>query len=102
MEQLRSEYGGERPMLRPLFLSLILPALAVPAMARDAKQDVEKLAAAYQQCVNKHDPEMKVRMLTAASSQKRARRIHPAGGETALVTDRDRVVIEFGPSARRA
>jgi hypothetical protein len=37
MEQLRSEYGGERPMLRPLFLSLMLPALAVPAMAQDAK-----------------------------------------------------------------
>ena len=56
MEQLRSVYGGERPTLRPLFLSLILPALAVPAMAQNAKQDVEKLAAAYQQCVNKHDP----------------------------------------------
>jgi ketosteroid isomerase-like protein len=56
MEQLRSKYGGERTTLRPLFLSLILPALAVPAMAQDAKQDVEKLAAAYQQCVNKHGP----------------------------------------------
>ena len=186
MEQLRSKYGGERPTLRPLFLSLILPALAVPAMAQDAKRDVEKLAAAYQQCVNKHDPawvaslysndgvqvnpggvfpdikavyeqnfkngedrieirtghisplsndlvladgevdiffkndkgetnkltffwtgvdirengQMKVRMLTAASSQKQARRIHPAGGETVLVTDRDRVVAELGPPAR--
>jgi ketosteroid isomerase-like protein len=55
MEQLRSEYGGERPMLRPLFLSLILPALAVPAMAQDAKQDAEKVGGAYQECVNKHD-----------------------------------------------
>jgi ketosteroid isomerase-like protein len=52
MEQLRSEYGGERPMLRPLFLSLMLPALAVPAMAQDA---AEKVGAAYQECVNKHD-----------------------------------------------
>jgi hypothetical protein len=44
--------------------------------------------------------QMKVRMLTAASSQKQARRIHPAGGETVLVTDRDRVVAELGPPAR--
>ena len=43
---------------------------------------------------------MKVRMLTAALSQKQARRIHPAGGETVLVTDRDRVVAELGPPAR--
>ena len=42
-------------MLRPLYLSLILPALAVPAMAQDAKQDAEKLAPAYQACVNNHD-----------------------------------------------
>jgi ketosteroid isomerase-like protein len=55
MEQLRSEYGGERPMLRPLFLSLMLSASAFPVMAQDAKQDVEKLAASYQQCVGKHD-----------------------------------------------
>jgi ketosteroid isomerase-like protein len=42
-------------MLRPLFLSLMLSALAVPAMAQDAKQDAEKVGAAYQECVGKHD-----------------------------------------------
>ena len=176
-------------MLKALFVptSLAVLALAAPAQAQDVKRDAEKLAPAYQECVNKHDAacvaalyskdgvqinpggvfsdikaiyeqnfkngedrieirtghisplsndlvladgevdiffkndkgetnkltffwtgvdirengQMKVRMLTAASSQKQARRIHPAGGETALVTDRDRVVIEFGPSARR-
>jgi ketosteroid isomerase-like protein len=42
-------------MLRPLFLSLILSALAVPAMAQDMKQELEKVRAAYQECVGKHD-----------------------------------------------
>jgi ketosteroid isomerase-like protein len=42
-------------MLRPLFLSLMLSALAVPAMAQDAKQDAEKLAVAYTECVGKRD-----------------------------------------------
>ena len=42
-------------MLRPIFLSLMLSAVAVPAMALDVKQEVEKVRAAYQECVGKHD-----------------------------------------------
>ena len=42
-------------MLKPLFLSLALSAVAIPAMAQDVKQEAEKLAAAYQECVGKHD-----------------------------------------------
>ena len=42
-------------MLRPIFLSLMLSAVAVPAMAQDIKQEVEKVRAAYQECVGKHD-----------------------------------------------
>ena len=42
-------------MLRPLFLSLMLPVFAVPAMAQDVKQEVEKVGTAYQECMGKHD-----------------------------------------------
>lgn len=43
-------------MLKAMFIpaSLVL-ALAAPAHAQDAKQDGEKLAAAYADCVAKHD-----------------------------------------------
>jgi hypothetical protein len=43
-------------MLRPVFLSLMLSAAAVPAMAIDIKQEVVQAAAAYEACDNKHDP----------------------------------------------
>jgi hypothetical protein len=43
-------------MLKPLFVSLTLSAMAVPAMAQDVKQEVEKVRAAYETCVGKHDP----------------------------------------------
>ena len=42
-------------MLRPLFFSLMLPVFAVPAMAQDVKQEVEKVGTAYQECMGKHD-----------------------------------------------
>jgi uncharacterized protein (TIGR02246 family) len=42
-------------MLRPVFLSLMLSAVAMPAMAQNIKQDIEQLRAAYEACVNKHD-----------------------------------------------
>jgi uncharacterized protein (TIGR02246 family) len=42
-------------MLRPLFISLMLPVFAVPAMAQDVKQEVEKVGTAYQECMGKHD-----------------------------------------------
>src|ERR1700676_6385 len=42
-------------MLRSLVLSLMVSAVAVPAMAQDIKPEVEKLGAAYADCVAKHD-----------------------------------------------
>src|SRR5258708_5856241 len=42
-------------MLRPLFLSLMLSAMAVPALAQDLRQEIDQLRAAYETCVNKHD-----------------------------------------------
>jgi len=42
-------------MLRPLVLSLMVSAVAVPAMAQDIKPEVEKIGAAYADCVAKHD-----------------------------------------------
>ena len=42
-------------MLRPLVLSLMVSAVAVPAMAQDIKPEVEKIGAAYTDCVAKHD-----------------------------------------------
>jgi uncharacterized protein (TIGR02246 family) len=42
-------------MLRPLVLSLMVSAMAIPAMAQDVKPDVEKIGAAYTDCIAKHD-----------------------------------------------
>ncbi|WP_375783211.1 nuclear transport factor 2 family protein [Bradyrhizobium sp. Pha-3] len=44
-------------MLKAFFASasLVTLALATPTHAQDAKQDAEKLAVAYQDCVGKHD-----------------------------------------------
>jgi ketosteroid isomerase-like protein len=42
-------------MLRPLFLSLMLTAVAAPAMAQDVKQEIDKVRLAYETCVGKHD-----------------------------------------------
>ena len=44
-------------MLKALFVttSLAALALATPVRAEDVKQEVEKVAAAYQECVGKHD-----------------------------------------------
>ena len=42
-------------MVRPIFLSLMLSAIAVPAMAQDVKQEAEKIGVAYQECVGKQD-----------------------------------------------
>ena len=42
-------------MLRPLVLSLMVSVVAVPAMAQDIKPEVEKIGAAYANCVAKHD-----------------------------------------------
>jgi ketosteroid isomerase-like protein len=42
-------------MLRPLVLSLMVSGVAVPAMAQDIKPEVEKIGAAYTDCVAKHD-----------------------------------------------
>ena len=43
-------------MFRSLWLSLMLSAaIAVPAMAADVKQEVEKIGAAYTEAIAKHD-----------------------------------------------
>jgi ketosteroid isomerase-like protein len=44
-------------MLKAMFVtaSLVTLALAAPARAQDVKQEAEKLATAYEECVAKHD-----------------------------------------------
>lgn len=42
-------------MLRPLVLSLAVSAMAIPAMAQDIKPELEKIGAAYTECIAKHD-----------------------------------------------
>ena len=42
-------------MLRPFVLSLMVSAMAIPAMAQDVKPELEKIGAAYTDCIAKHD-----------------------------------------------
>jgi len=44
-------------MLKAMFITASLAGLVLtaPARAQDAKQDAEKLAVAYEECVGKHD-----------------------------------------------
>ena len=66
-------------MLKPLFASLMLSAMAVPAMAADIKQEVEKVAADYAACVSKQDPACVAALYTKDGVQ-----INPGGVKTDL------------------
>jgi hypothetical protein len=81
-----------------MFVSLMLSAVAIPAMALDIKQETENLAVAYETCVAKHDPACVAALYTkdgvqinpdgATNDIKRRYEAHFKGGS-------DRVVIKL-------